>query len=157
MRENNGHEPRAINPLQGAAGQATVWTRSFRTPARPPLGRDVSVDGCVVGAGISGLSVAYHLAKSGASVAVLDDGAIGSGMTSRTTAHLSCVLDDRFSEIEHMHGLEAMRLAARSHADAITAIERTVTEGRLDCDFVRLPAYLFLPEGGKLEDLDRDL
>src|SRR4051812_5973734 len=44
------------------------------------------VDVCVVGAGIAGLSTAYHLTRQGARVIVLDDGPIGGGQTSATTA-----------------------------------------------------------------------
>lgn len=35
---------------------------------------------------------------------VLDDGRIGGGMTERTTAHLSNAIDDRYFEIERIHG-----------------------------------------------------
>src|SRR5438045_2626962 len=118
--------PRAINPLQGAPGQASLWSSSWRTPARAPLRHDIRADVCVVGAGIAGMSVAYQLAKSGATVAVLDDGAIGSGMTSRTTAHLSTAIDDRFYQIEKMHGAEVLELAAKSQIAAVDEIERTV-------------------------------
>jgi glycine/D-amino acid oxidase-like deaminating enzyme len=151
------NDPDAINPLQGAPGQATPWTLSFRPQARPPLAQDATADVCVIGAGIAGLSVAYEIAASGLSVIVLDDGAIGSGMTSRTTAHLSSALDDRFYEIERLHGVEEMKLVARSHEEAIDTIERTIRTERIDCDFERVPGYLFLPEDGKLEDLDKDL
>jgi glycine/D-amino acid oxidase-like deaminating enzyme/nitrite reductase/ring-hydroxylating ferredoxin subunit len=148
---------RAINPLQGSPGQASLWTLSWRTPARPPLAHDVRADVCVVGAGISGMSVAYQLAKSGAEVVVLDDGAIGSGMSSRTTAHLSDAIDDRFYEIERMHGADALKLAAASEKEAIDEIERIVAHEAISCDFERLPLFVFLPKGGRIEDLDRDL
>ena len=34
---------------------------------------------------------------------VLDDGPIGGGMTSRTTAHLMSAIDDRYYEVERLH------------------------------------------------------
>ncbi|RYZ79964.1 MAG: FAD-binding oxidoreductase, partial [Moraxellaceae bacterium] len=37
----------------------------------------MNVDVCIVGAGISGLSVAYMLSQAGKKVVVLDDDAIG--------------------------------------------------------------------------------
>ena len=40
-------------------------------------------------------------------------------MTGRTTAHLSNAYDDRYVEIEKMHGGEAARLTAESHTAAI--------------------------------------
>ena len=55
-------------------------------------------------AGIAGLSVAYTLVRAGGGVVVLDDGAIGRGMTGRTTAHLVNALDDRYYDLERFHG-----------------------------------------------------
>ena len=63
-----------------------------------------TADVCVIGAGIAGLSTAYLLAAEGRSVVVLDDGKIGGGETSRTTAHLASYLDDRFTILERLHG-----------------------------------------------------
>ena len=77
----------------------------------------------IVGAGMAGLTTAYLLTKAGKSVIVLDDGPIVSGETERTTAHLATVLDDRFCELERLHGEPGARLAAESHAAAIDTIE----------------------------------
>src|ERR1700709_305408 len=57
-----------------------------------PLTDSRPADLVVVGAGIAGLSVAYQAARDGREVIVLDRGAIGSGMTARTPAHLTCPL-----------------------------------------------------------------
>jgi glycine/D-amino acid oxidase-like deaminating enzyme len=50
----------------------------------------------IVGSGIAGLTTAYELSGQGQKVAVLDRGAIGFGMTARTSAHLSANNDDTF-------------------------------------------------------------
>ena len=56
---------------------------------------------------------------------VLDDGMIGGGMTGRTTAHLSNAYDDRYVEIERLHGAEASRLTAESHTLNTLIVSRT--------------------------------
>ena len=95
-----------------------------------PLTERISADVCIVGAGIAGMTTAYLLAREGKSVVVLDDGPIGGGMTGRTTAHLVNALDDRYFELERLHGEEGARLAAESHTAAINAIEAIVEAGR---------------------------
>ena len=50
----------------------------------------------IVGGGIARLSTAYILSWIGKSVAVLDDGYLGSGETGRTIAHFTHALDDRY-------------------------------------------------------------
>ncbi len=118
---------------------------------------DTRADVCIVGAGIAGITTAYLLAKQGKSVIVLDDGAVGGGQTQRTTAHLSNALDDRYFEIERLHGSEGAKLAAGSHTAAIDRIESIIAEERIACDFARLDGYLFLPPGEPAELLDHEL
>jgi glycine/D-amino acid oxidase-like deaminating enzyme len=121
------------------------------------LTADTTADVCIVGAGIAGLSVAYHLAAEGRTVVVLDRAALAAGETGRTTAHLVNVLDDRYTEIERLHGGAGARLAAASHTAAVSSIERIVATEGIACDFVRLDGYLFAPPGGDLRALDEEL
>ena len=88
---------------------------------------------------------------------MLDDGPIGGGMTGRTTAHLVNALDDRYFELERLHGEQGARLAAESHTAAIDLIERIVTQEAIDCEFSRLDGYLFVPPGDSQKILDDEL
>jgi glycine/D-amino acid oxidase-like deaminating enzyme/nitrite reductase/ring-hydroxylating ferredoxin subunit len=126
-------------------------------PQFPSLTQAQRADVCIVGAGMAGLSTAYHLTRAGKSVIVLDDGPIVSGETERTTAHLVNALDDRFFELERLHGEKGAQLAAESHSAAIDTIERIVREEGIACDFERVDGYLFNPPDEDPELLDREL
>lgn len=134
-----------------------MWMATAAVPEFPPLAENVTADVCIVGAGISGLTTAYLLAREGRKVVVLDDGPIISGETERTTAHLSFALDDRYFELERLHGEQGARLAAESHMAAVDMIDRIVREEGIDCDFTRLDGYLFNPPGDKSDLLHREL
>jgi glycine/D-amino acid oxidase-like deaminating enzyme/nitrite reductase/ring-hydroxylating ferredoxin subunit len=123
---------------------ATVpsWYKDAKVPKYKSLRGKTHADVCVVGAGIAGLTTAYLLAKEGKSVVVLDEGPIGSGQTGRTSAHLASAIDDRFVEIERMHGTPATRLAYQSHATAIDTIEQICRREKIDCEFKRLNGLL---------------
>jgi len=139
------------------AHHQSVWAASVSLPQLAPLEQNLQVDVCVVGAGIAGLTTAYLLARAGKRVAVLDDGPVAGGMTQMTTGHLTNQLDDRYFELEKLHGTEAARLAADSHTAAIDRIETIVRQERIDCDFTRLDGYLFLAEGDDRSTLEREL
>jgi len=147
-------------PAEDRAARAPDRSRSpwmsYFLPDAPSLDSDARVDVCIVGAGIAGMTTAYLLAKKGKRVMVIDHGSIGGGMTSATTAHLSNALDDRYYEIERLHGADGARLAAQSHSAAIEAIEATVAHEAIECDFARLDGYLFLPPGGAPDELLRE-
>ncbi|HSE62416.1 MAG TPA: FAD-dependent oxidoreductase [Thermoanaerobaculia bacterium] len=123
----------------------SVWMDTAELPRPPALEKDLTVDVCVVGAGIAGLTTAYRLSGEGRSVVVVDDGPLAGGETARTTAHLSNALDDRYGWIEQVHGEKGARLTAESHTAAIDAIERWTREEGIDCGFERLDGYLFNP------------
>jgi glycine/D-amino acid oxidase-like deaminating enzyme/nitrite reductase/ring-hydroxylating ferredoxin subunit len=133
------------------------WMETDETPQFSPLGGHAQADVCVVGAGISGLTTAYLLAREGRSVVVIDDGPVGGGETGRTTAHLSNALDDRYYQLERLHGERGARLAAESHTAAIDCIERVAREEGIDCDFEWLDGYLFVPPDDSKEELDREI
>jgi glycine/D-amino acid oxidase-like deaminating enzyme/nitrite reductase/ring-hydroxylating ferredoxin subunit len=126
-----------------SGAKVSIWTRSAETPMYPVAPAGLHPEVCVVGAGIAGLTVAYALAGEGVSVVIVDDGAIGSGETGRTSAHLSNAVDDRYQYIEAMHGGNAARLVAESHTAAIDRIEAIVAAEKIDCGFERVPGYLF--------------
>ncbi len=134
----------------------SVWMATEPLQAEPPLSADATADVCIVGGCIAGLTTAYLLAREGRSVAVIDDGPTAGGETCRTTAHLVSALDDRFYHLEDLHGREGARLAAQSHAAAIDTIERLITDERINCDFMRLDGYLFVPPGDDATQLDRE-
>src|SRR3989442_616996 len=117
---------RNMEPTSGTT--LSVWAATADTPSQSPLENDLRANVCIVGAGIAGLSTAYLLARAGKSVVVLDDGPIGGGMTGRTTAHLVTALDDRYFQLERLHGERGANLAAESHAAAIDQVERIVRE-----------------------------
>lgn len=132
----------------------SYWIDSISPLKFEPLNENIEIEVVVIGAGISGITTAYCLAKSGKKVVVLEDGYIGSGETGRTTAHIVNALDDRYSEIERYHGLEGSKQAADSHTAAIAFIESISIEENIDCDFKRLNGYLFLHPTDKQKTLE---
>lgn len=142
--------------MAASAGSTTSVWMEVQLPEFSPLSGDRAADVCVIGAGIAGLTTAYLLARCGKSVIVLEDGWVGSGETGRTTAHISSALDDRYYELERLHGTEGARLAAESHTAAIDRIESIAAEEGIDCEFERLDGYLFVPDGESTEVLNRE-
>ena len=140
------------------SGRTTpIWYSDLQAPNYPPLDRSDSADVCVVGAGIAGLTTAYLLAKSGKSVLVIDEKPVAGGESGRTSAHLASAIDDRFFEVERLHGTGGARIAHESHAAAIDTIESISRNENIDCNFRRLYAYLFLAPGDSPDTLDREL
>ncbi len=144
--------------LHTSGQRESSWFKDTVQPAKfEKLFENISVDVAIVGGGIAGVTTAYLISKSGKSVALLEDGYIGSGETGRTTAHITHALDDRYYNIEKNHGTNSAKIAAASHTSAIDFIDRTVREERIDCAFSRLNGYLFLDPTDNKSSLDKEI
>ena len=149
-----------FNDLSGditSGNQNTFWINSAVPIIYSELQQNIEVDIVIVGGGIAGVTTAYMLIKEGKTVAIIEDGNIGSGETGRTTAHIVNALDDRYFEIEKTFGREGAKLAAESHTAAIEMIEKIVYEEGIPCDFIRLNGYLFLHPSDKVESIEEEL
>jgi glycine/D-amino acid oxidase-like deaminating enzyme/nitrite reductase/ring-hydroxylating ferredoxin subunit len=120
------------------------------------LNENIDTDILVIGGGIAGLTTAYCLAKEGRKVILVEDGYIGSGETGRTTAHLTCALDDHYFELEKTFSIATAKLAADSHMAAIEWIANTVKLHEIDCHFRRVNGYLFLDPSDAKETLEKE-
>lgn len=134
----------------------SIWDATATVPARPALEGDLETDACIVGAGIAGLTVAWHLLREGRRVVVLDDGPIGGGESGRTTAHLATANDDEWHAIERLHGHDVARAVADSFRAGVDRIEAIVREEEIDCDFVRLDGWWFPAVGDDGARLERE-
>lgn len=133
------------------------WLDTVEMPSCPALAENIDVDVCIVGAGLGGLTTAYLLLQEGKKVCILEDFEIGSGQTGRTTAHFTTALDDRYFELEKIHGLQGSRLAAESHAAAIKKVEQIIKDEKIDCELMRVDGYLFGAENQTEEILFKEL
>src|ERR1700754_2405217 len=140
-----------------AQATTSIWMATANTPSQARLRENIRTDVCIIGAGIAGMTTAYLLAKEGRSVVVLDDGPIGGGMTGRTTAHLTNAFDDRYVEMEKLHGEDGARLIADSHTAAIDKVEQIVREEHIECGFERVDGFLFAPPNESRDVLDDEL
>src|SRR5262245_45016391 len=91
-----------------------IWAETSVIPKHPQQTQQLSVDVCIVGGGITGLTAAHLLRQAGKRVAIIEIGRIGCGETGHTTAHLTEVFDLDYSDVIQRFGLEGAQLAAQS-------------------------------------------
>ena len=136
-----------------------VWSKGGEKSIYPPLMGDLTVDVAIVGAGITGLSTAYQLAKAGKTVAILEQDQVGMGTTGFSTGNLYAPVGERIAELSRKHDEQTMREVVASRLSAIGFIEDRVNEFQLDCDFQRVPWHLFttLESGESSEIIQKEL
>src|SRR5690606_7032656 len=107
------------------------------------LEKDIQVDVAIVGGGITGITTAQLLSQSGLKVAVLEARKVGGGTTSHSTGNLYYTIDKILSSLQSKHNDEVIRKVASSRYEAMKLIEENVKRFNIDCDFNRVPWYLY--------------
>ncbi|HEY5832419.1 NAD(P)/FAD-dependent oxidoreductase [Streptomyces sp.] len=109
-----------------------------------PAGRDrtaVDIDGrtdvAIVGAGLTGLSAALHLARKGAQVTVLEQETVGWGASGRNGGMCTTGLAIGFLTAVARYGIPTAKALYLSYNEAIDTVEKLVSEESIDCDFSR--------------------
>ncbi len=112
------------------------WLDDFPRPANlqgSPLPEQVDV--AVVGGGYTGLSAAQTLARSGASVAVLEQGDIGYGASSMNGGQAGPSVKLEMPEIFKKYGPEIGRDVWQTTMKAMAWLEETLQEENIKCDY----------------------
>jgi glycine/D-amino acid oxidase-like deaminating enzyme/nitrite reductase/ring-hydroxylating ferredoxin subunit len=132
----------------------SLWEH-VELPKFPLLDHDHDTDTVIVGGGITGVSIAYQMAKRGHSVTLVEAFRLGSGQTGRTTAHLTCQLEEQFIDLLGQDK-DTIRTFFEAHRKAIDVIEEIITKENISCDFKRLDGFLFKGRNFDEEKLRRE-
>lgn len=99
------------------------------------LKKDISVDVAIVGGGITGITTALLLKKSGLKVAVLEAREVGKGTTGHSTGNLYVITDQLLSPIASKYNGEVLKNVVRSRQEAFQLISDHIQEYNIDCDY----------------------
>jgi glycine/D-amino acid oxidase-like deaminating enzyme/nitrite reductase/ring-hydroxylating ferredoxin subunit len=119
------------------------WIDSSPLQSFPQLAEDIEVDYAIVGAGITGITLAYFLAEEGHRVALLEANKISHGTTGHTTAKVTVQHDLIYHELIENFGVDQARLYYEANNEALQFIQRTAAELHIECEWMEEDAYLY--------------
>jgi glycine/D-amino acid oxidase-like deaminating enzyme len=122
--------------------ESSLWIDDA-APRHPVLENDRRADVVVIGAGITGLTTAALLVRSGYEVVVLEARRVGTGTSGNTTAKVSALQGSRYQKIAGDHGPDAARRYGASQLAALRWMSAQVDERGIDCDWERRAAVSY--------------
>jgi len=136
---------------------ASLWLDTVERAPRPALAQDVHADVCVVGGGITGLSAALELNRTGARVVVLEARFLGAGATGYTTAKLSSLHGLSYARLERQLGEDVARTYGQANQRGIERAFELVAELGIDCDLRRKPNLTYAESADDREQIDAEV
>jgi len=112
-----------------------------------------NVDVAVVGAGLTGLSAALHLARKGAKVAVLERDTVAFGASGRNGGMATTGLSIGFRDAIARYGFPTASALFLAYNDAIDSVEKLVGAEGIDCDFARTGKMTLAAKPGHYDGL----
>lgn len=133
-----------------------LWAETAQRPTFPGLPGDLDVEVCIVGAGITGISLAWELGREGLRVAVIEAQEVGSGSTGHTSAHLTWMPDRPLHTLAEQVGRSRLGTLVEAQQAAIDAIEQRNLTLALGAEVKRVPGWRYV-EDGQVDDLEAEL
>ena len=121
----------------------SIWDESCEFDKREELKGDIKTDVLIIGAGITGILIGYFLKQSGREVVLIDKSEIARGNTRNTTAKITSQHDLIYNILIEEFGEEKAKQYAYANELAIKKYEEIIKERKIDCDFEKVPAYIY--------------
>jgi glycine/D-amino acid oxidase-like deaminating enzyme len=101
----------------------------------PPLAGDARADVAIVGGGLTGLSTALALQRSGVDVVVLEREFCGFGASGRNAGHLTPTIGKDLPTLLMLYGRERTSAIVRFADHCVHRTEELVADHGIDCDY----------------------
>jgi len=132
---------------------ASFWVETSPPTGYPPLDEDLTVDVAVLGGGIAGMTAALLLARSGASVAVLDAGRVGHGVSGYSTAKVSSLHSLTYADLASSRGEDHAHVYGEANEAGLATIARLARELAIDCDLRRRPNFTYTESAEEVDQV----
>ncbi len=147
QKAKTGENDVALVPDGAAINGVTVlnslWSATWARPAFPFLAGDLLCDILIIGAGLTGVNLAYLLKKAGANVVVIDGGEVGEGITSGTTGKITVQHGLFYDRLTKEAGSEQARQYLAANDAGKERYLSIIEEESIACDLEKAPAYLY--------------
>ncbi|MEK6266522.1 MAG: FAD-binding oxidoreductase, partial [Clostridium sp.] len=131
----------------------SYWLDSTDDTNYPILEKDIEVDIVIVGGGITGITTALLLKNEGYKVALIEADRIIQGTTGHSTAYITSQHDIIYNNLINTMGSEKAKQYADANEGDIDFIEEMVEKYNIDCDFCRLPAFIYTTDESHINAL----
>ena len=134
----------------------SLWSQTTQLPGQKILDGDLRAKNVVIGAGITGILIAYLLQKEGQEVILLEADEIASGQTKNTTAKITSQHGLLYHDMIKNVGMERAKGYAKVNEYAIQLYKDIITKEGISCHFEELPSFLYTTKEEGVEKLKKE-
>lgn len=121
------------------------------------IDKDYTVDVCIIGAGICGLSAGYYLAKNGVKVLIIDKDVIGKKVSANTTAKITLQHNLIYDYLINSFGEKFALGYLESNKKAIFDIKNIIDIENIDCDFEYQSNFVYTTSPDEVVNIEKEI
>lgn len=135
----------------------SIWNHYSKKREYPSLQQDITSEVAIIGGGITGITAGKFLTNAGMPAVVLESNTVGSGTTSHSTGNLYYTVDGHLSSLQAKYDIDTVREVAASRAEALQHMRRWIEDHSLDCDYKKVPWFLYSSNEKNMETIRKEL
>lgn len=135
----------------------SLWIETTNKTSYTELNNNISAEVCIVGGGITGITLAYLLSKQGISVALLERDAVCSGVTCNTTGKLTSQHGLFYHYLVNTFGKDTAVKYLRSNENAISSVKDIIDKEQIECDFEWQDSFVYTNSEKELQNIKLEI
>ena len=132
-----------LHNIIGDIMNKSIWYEGVKLNKTKQLTKDIKTDILIIGGGITGVSIAYHLKNSPYKICLVDKGTIGCSTTSKSTGKLTFLQSDIYNKIANIYNEDIALKYLKSQRHALNIIKQIIEDNNIDCDFTPTNSIVF--------------
>ena len=121
------------------------------------LNKNISIDVCIIGAGIFGLTCGYYLSKAGLKVTVVDKSDVAKKTTGHTTAKITSQHGLIYTYLVTTYGEQFAKDYLFANQEAIEYIKNIIDTENIKCDFERQSNFVYTTDKSEINKIKKEV
>ena len=138
---------------------SSYWIESVKNIKKEykKLNNNIKTDICIIGAGITGLSVGYELVKEKQNIIILEKDRIGEKTTGNTTGKITSQHGLFYKYLIESKGIEFAQKYLMANEEAVKNIKKIILKENIECDFKNQDSYVYTKKEEKIEKIKEEI
>lgn len=134
----------------------TLWLDFSKKSNYPKLDKNLDVDILIIGGGICGILLAYHLQKYFDKIVIVDQNKLYHNTTGHTTGKVTSQHGYIYYDLINMHSKTIAKEYYKANQLAVNYLKELITNEQIDCDMEIVNATLFAMDDNELQMLKNE-
>ena len=134
---------------------SSYWIESTKKLVKnyPKLNENLETEVCIIGGGLTGISVAYELLKNNKKVIILEKKQIGMRTSGNTTGKITSQHGLFYKYLVNSKGEQFAKKYLDANENAINNIKNIIENEKLECDFKYQDSYVYTEKEEELKKI----